>query len=151
MDWIYWHLLLQSLSIKNDYNSSQSIFCWGLASILIGLRLSSLLLWTDFVLIYKPVTSSSSTFCWLTLHSWTLNSVQLLNFELSYECWMMTHLWITKNEWWMKNEKLLANDCRINYISPLITWGRTEYKLPLPRIPLLFCVHLLLQKHVCIL
>jgi hypothetical protein len=35
---------------------------------------------TDLVLIYESVTSSASVVRWLTLHSWTLNSTQLLNF-----------------------------------------------------------------------
>jgi hypothetical protein len=30
---------------------------------------------TDLVLIYESVTSSASVVCWLTLHSWTLNSL----------------------------------------------------------------------------
>jgi hypothetical protein len=44
---------------------------------------------TDLVLIYESVTSSASVVRWLTLHSWTLNSIRLLNYEPSYE-WM-TH------------------------------------------------------------
>jgi hypothetical protein len=35
---------------------------------------------TDLVLIYESVTSSASVVRWLTLHSWTLNPAQLLNF-----------------------------------------------------------------------
>jgi hypothetical protein len=32
---------------------------------------------TDLVLIYESVTYSASVVCWLTLHSWTLNSAEL--------------------------------------------------------------------------
>jgi hypothetical protein len=42
---------------------------------------------TDLVLIYESVTSSASVVRWL---SWTLNSTQLLNSELSYE-WRLTY------------------------------------------------------------
>jgi hypothetical protein len=36
---------------------------------------------TDLVLIYESVTSSASVVCWLTLHSWTVNSLNSVTTE----------------------------------------------------------------------
>jgi hypothetical protein len=46
---------------------------------------------TDLVLVYESVTSSASVVRWLTLHSWTLNPTQLLNF---WTLLLLNHDWL---------------------------------------------------------
>jgi hypothetical protein len=65
-----------SITITLNYNRLQQITiddCLRLAPFLPGLRVSYNV--TDLVLIYESVTSSASVVHWLTLHSWTLNSL----------------------------------------------------------------------------
>jgi hypothetical protein len=87
-DWIYWHFYYIYSLITIDYNSSQSV--------------------TDLVLIYKSVTSSASIVRWLTLHSWTLNS-------LTNKSPLMTDA--SSMNGWM-NE--LTNEF------PFVTWGEPK-------------------------
>jgi hypothetical protein len=73
--WIAWldllALLLQLQSIITAHNrwlpKTRSIPYWTTSIF------SSTV--TDLVLIYEMVTSSTTVVCWLTLHSWTLNSL----------------------------------------------------------------------------
>jgi hypothetical protein len=81
-DWIYLRLLLQSLLITINYNQwlskTRSTPYWTTSVF------SSIV--TGLVLICESVTSSASVVLWLTLHSWTLNTTELLNVtELSHE------------------------------------------------------------------
>jgi hypothetical protein len=85
-DWIYWHF-------DYSYNQLQSILAahnWLLSktfSIPYWLRVPSLPTVTDLVPIYESVTSSASVVRWLTLHSWTLNSLTNADWRLTYESW----------------------------------------------------------------
>jgi hypothetical protein len=72
---------------------------------------------TDLVLIYEKVTSSASTVRWLTLHSWTLNSLT-------------------------NAERRTTAHSRMNWTNSFITSGRIEYTSRSPRLAasLLFCL-----------
>jgi hypothetical protein len=94
-DWIYWCLLLQPLLISINYNSSQSMTACDSLHCLLDYEcllssLSSTV--TDLVLIYQLVTSSASVVRRLTLHRWTMNPTQLLNFwtllRLHHDDWI---------------------------------------------------------------
>jgi hypothetical protein len=75
---------------------------------------------TDLVLIYESLTSSASVVRWLTLHSWTLNSLAT---ELRLP-WTTTVLRITQSR--MTAPLRLAND----WLSLELTSRRTEYRSP---------------------
>jgi hypothetical protein len=68
-DWIYWHLLVQSLVMTMNYNNSHSIFSRTLLSWLP--RLAPILV---LVLVLRLTYESLTNLSWLTLHSWTLSS-----------------------------------------------------------------------------
>jgi hypothetical protein len=102
-----------STTIILNYNHLQQLTpneCLRLAPFPPGLRVSSNV--TDLVMIYESVTFSASVICWLTLHSWTLNSLT--------------------NDW-LRNE--LVDDSSttesINYLSSFYKSGRTDER-PLP-------------------
>jgi hypothetical protein len=112
--WIGWSdllaLLLQVQSIITDHNhwvlKTRSIPCWTTSVF------SSAV--TDLVLIYESVTSSASVVRWLTLHSWTLNS--------------------------LTNEPRLNYDSLATELSwTELTSRRTEYKSPSPTVRVLLC------------
>jgi hypothetical protein len=101
---------LKSLLITINYNSSQSMTAQDSVSFLLDYEclLSSLCSTaTDLVLIYESVTSSVSVVRWLTLHSWTLNPTQLLNF------WTLSG----RNHYW------------INYVSFLYNFGANRIEI----------------------
>jgi hypothetical protein len=102
-DWIYWRLLLQSLLITINYNSSQSVTkTRSIPYWTMSIFCSSV---TDLLLIYESITSSASAVRWLTLHCWTLSSTLLLNWAIQLPS-EFSYYWI-----------------RIHYLSPLHNFG----------------------------
>jgi hypothetical protein len=115
--WIGWldllALLLQSLLITINYNSSNP---WlpKTRSVPYWTKSVSFSTVTDLVLIYESVTSSVSVVRWLTLHSWTLNS-------LSNESCRLPRLLLT-NE--LVDDSFTTES--VNYVSSFCNSGRTE-------------------------
>jgi hypothetical protein len=82
---------------------------------------------TDLVLIYESTTSSSSVVGWLTINSWTLNS-------------------LTKSEWRIIKAPYERITTELSWTEP--TSRRTECRSPCLSVPLLFCFYPLPRKHV---
>jgi hypothetical protein len=73
-----------SITITVSYNGSLND-CLRLAPFLTGLWVSSLPSVTDLLVINETVTSSAFVVLWLTLHSWTLNSLTNDEWRLTRE------------------------------------------------------------------
>jgi hypothetical protein len=111
--WIGWlDLLTPSIRISLNYNHLTTAHNRWLP------KTRSIPYWTtsafcsivnDLVLIYESVTSSASVVRWLTLHSWTLNPAQLLNF------WILFRLTDS-----------------INYVSFLYNFGANRIEITTP-------------------
>jgi hypothetical protein len=117
-DWIYWHFYYN----YNQLSQFTINDCLRRAPFHTGLWVSSLPNVTDLDLIYELVTSSASIVCWLTLHSWTLNSLT------NDECQTTAHSSLS----WM------------NWTNSFITLRWTEYKVTMSyssSVILLFCVY----------
>jgi hypothetical protein len=101
---------LDSLILLYNYNQLWQFKindCLRLAPFLTGLPSVFSSTVTDLVLVYESVTSSASVVRWLTLHSWTLNSIRLHE-------WRMNDSRITKDECRMNDSRITKDECRMN-------------------------------------